>query len=186
MRLNSPFLQKGLPMHLETHYDRTYARLTRPFRTRPWAIRGLFLLNGGLVILMYIAYPLLLWQLWQQGGLAGNTALQKAFWIPALSFLLLTLVRSKINRPRPYEAWPLQPLLPRNKQGESFPSRHVFSSTIIAMTYLYFQPPLGLAFLAVSLASAVVRVLAGVHYPSDVAAGMGVGVLAGLFYWAIA
>ena len=54
------------------------------------------------------------------------------------------------------------------------------------MTYLYFQPPLGLAFLAVSLASAVVRVLAGVHYPSDVAVGMGAGVVAGLLFWTIA
>ena len=111
-------------MHLETHYDRTYARLTRPFRTRPWAIRGLFLLNGGLVILMYIAYPLLLWQLWQQGGLAGNTALQKAFWIPALSFLLLTLVRSKINRPRPYE--PCSPCCPGTSRENPSPAAMCF------------------------------------------------------------
>ena len=172
-------------MHFERHYDRTYARLTRPFRGRPWAVRGLFLLNGALVVLMYIAYPLLLWQLYTQGGLA-SPGLRKAFWIPAISFLLLTLVRSRINRPRPYEAWPITPLIPRNKQGESFPSRHVVSSTIIAMTYLYFHPPVGAAFLLVSLISALVRVLAGVHYPTDVGAGMVAGIGAGIFLWAIA
>ena len=133
-------------MHLETHYDRTYARLTRPFRTRPWAIRGLFLLNGGLVILMYIAYPLLLWQLWQQAAWPvippPESLLDPGPFLPAAH------PGPQQNQPAPaLRVLDLQPLLPRNKQGESFPSRHVFSSTIIAMTYLYFQPPLGLAFL---------------------------------------
>lgn len=170
-------------MHLERHYDRTYARLTRPFAGHPGRIQALQLANNALVVLMYIAYPLLLGELIHKGGLAGNLLLQKVFWGPALSFLSVTLVRSRIDRPRPYEAWSLKPLISRDKQGESLPSRHVFSSTIIAMVYLYIHPALGGLFLLVSLVSAAVRVLGGVHYPSDVAAGFLAGVGSGLLLW---
>ena len=84
---------------------------------------------------------------------------------------MLTVVRTRINRLRPYESWPIRPLIPRNKKGESMPSRHVFSSTVIAMVYLYVHPLLGILFLLVSLLSALVRVLGGVHYLTDVIAG---------------
>lgn len=165
------------------NYERTYSRLTRPFRGRPRAITGLKVANGALVVLMYIAYPLLLLELYLRHHTLTDPLLQRAFWVPALSFLVVTVFRTRINRLRPYEAWPIQPLIPRNKHGESMPSRHVFSSTIIAMVYLYVHPPLGVAFLLVSLLSAVVRVLAGVHYPTDVTVGFVVGVLSGLFMW---
>ena len=170
-------------MNDEPNYTQTYARLTRPFRSRPWAITGLKIANGALVVLMYIAYPVLLLELYLRHHTLLDPLLQRAFWVPALSFLVVTVFRTKINRLRPYEAWPIKPLIPRNKHGESMPSRHVFSSTVIAMVYLYVHPPLGVAFLLVSLLSAIVRVLAGVHYPTDVTVGFIVGVLSGLFLW---
>lgn len=170
-------------MNDEPNYTQTYSRLTRWFQGRPWAITGLKLANGLLVVLMYIAYPLLLLELYLRHHTLLDPLLQRAFWVPALSFLVVTVFRTKINRQRPYEAWPIKPLIPRNKHGESMPSRHVFSSTVIAMVYLYVHPPVGALFLLVSLLSAVVRVLAGVHYPTDVTVGFVVGVLSGLFLW---
>lgn len=170
-------------MNERQSYDRTYDRLTRWFRGKPRAVAGLKLLNGTLVVLMYIAYPLLLAELYMRHHSLLDPLLQRAFWIPALSFLVLTVVRTRINRPRPYESWPIRPLIPRNKKGESMPSRHVFSSTVIAMVYLYVHPLLGILFLLVSLLSALVRVLGGVHYLTDVIAGFVSGVLAGLLLW---
>lgn len=170
-------------MHAEQNYTRTYDRLTRWFRGHPWAVTGLKIANGALVVLMYIAYPVLLGELYLRHHTFTDPLLLKAFWVPALSFLVVTVFRTKINRLRPYEAWPIKPLIPRNKQGESMPSRHVFSSTVIAMVYLYVHPPLGILFLLVSLLSALVRVLGGVHYPTDVTAGFVSGVLAGLLLW---
>lgn len=65
------------------------------------------------------------------------------------------------------------------------PSRHVFSEAVISMAWLYVFPPLGMVLLAVSLLGAAIRVIGGVHYPTDVAAGYAVGVLAGLFLWLV-
>ncbi len=54
-------------------------------------------------------------------------------WIPASGFVLFSLFRHWVNVPRPYEKWDIQPLLEKNSSGHSFPSRHVFSATIISM-----------------------------------------------------
>jgi membrane-associated phospholipid phosphatase len=59
-------------------------------------------------------------------------------------------------------------------------SRHVFSSSLISMAWMSVSVPAGLALLAVSAAAAWIRVLAGVHYPSDVAVGYLAGIAAGL------
>ena len=126
---------------------------------------------------MYAAYPALLVLIWISGDL------RRLAWnllIPAISFVLLTVIRARINRPRPYEAWPIDPLIHKDTKGNSMPSRHVFSSAVIAMAWLAFWPPAGIFFLAVTAAAAVIRVLGGVHYPSDVAAGFAAGVAAGI------
>ena len=92
--------------------------------------------------------------------------------------------RYLINRKRPYEKFDVPPVIPKDTKGKSFPSRHVFSATVIAMTFLFMSPWmwLGVALLFVALLEGVVRVVSGVHYISDVIAGMVVGILAALFY----
>lgn len=169
----------------EKNYAPFYQRITRPFVGHPGRIATLKLLNGVLVLLMYLLYPYLLFRTYQWGHSVLTPVFLKLFFIPALSFLVLSVFRHKINRPRPYEAHAIVPLLPRNKQGESMPSRHVFSAALISMCWLYVQPQVGVACLFCSLLSGVTRVLAGVHYPSDVAAGFDIGVLCGLILWAV-
>ena len=60
------------------------------------------------------------------------------------------------------------------------PSRHVFSTAVIAMAWIPVSLPAGILLLLVAVLESVIRVLGGVHYPSDVAAGYLIGVLAGL------
>ena len=67
--------------------------------------------------------------------------------------------------------------------GKSFPSRHVFSATVIAMLALTLNPWLGGAMLFLAGALALLRVLGGVHYPSDVLAGYVIGILVGLLLY---
>lgn len=96
---------------------------------------------------------------------------------------LLSLGRSLYNRPRPYQTWAIQPLIKKDSLGKSFPSRHVFSATVIAMLALTLNPWLGGAMLFLAGALAFLRVLGGVHYPSDVMAGYAIGILVGLLLY---
>ena len=59
------------------------------------------------------------------------------------------------------------------------PSRHVFSSTIIAMSALSLSPWFGFILLFLTALLALVRVLGGVHYPKDVLVGYACGLLVG-------
>jgi membrane-associated phospholipid phosphatase len=129
---------------------------------------------------MYVCYPSLLVFLL----IKKEETVAEVFLVPAISFLVLSLGRHWINRKRPYEAFEVPPVIPKDTMGKSFPSRHVFSATIIAMTFLLMSPwPwAGILLLVVAVLEAVVRVLSGVHYISDVIAGIAVGVLASLLY----
>lgn len=98
-------------------------------------------------------------------------------------FFLLSLGRSLYNRPRPYQTWDIQPLIKKDSLGKSFPSRHVFSATTIAMFTLLLNPWLGGTMLFLAAILAILRVLGGVHYPSDVLAGYVIGILVGLLLY---
>ena len=91
--------------------------------------------------------------------------------------VLLSAVRSLLNRPRPYEVYGLPPLLPRESPGKSFPSRHVFSCFVIGGCCLYLRPDEGIALLILGTILAAVRVLAGLHFERDVIAGAAIGLL---------
>ena len=86
-------------------------------------------------------------------------------------------MRAKLDRPRPYEVYGLEPLIPRESRGKSFPSRHVFSICVIGTSLLYLDPPVGAALLALGALLAAARVLSGVHFLKDVLAGALIGVL---------
>ena len=92
----------------------------------------------------------------------------------------LTLVRARLDHPRPYEVYGMEPLIPKESSGKSFPSRHQYSICVIGTSLLYLQPKLGAAVLAMSVLLGAARVSSGVHFPKDVAAGALVGVLSAI------
>ncbi|MGI6002934.1 MAG: phosphatase PAP2 family protein [Lachnospiraceae bacterium] len=158
-------------------YKKFYERITAPFAGHPGRVRAMRALNRILTAMVYAAYPVLLIRLYT----AGSEAFWRAVLVPGISFVILSLVRRLINRPRPYERWEIRPLIHKNTHGKSMPSRHVFSTAVIAMVYLYFYPGAGVFFLLCGAAGAVIRVIGGVHYPSDVIAGFAAGAAAGIF-----
>lgn len=160
-----------------------YIKMTQPFRDNPGLAKGIHIANKLCTGIMYLAYPLLLVYLFFFGKVSSYFSFEKALLVPAVSFVLLSVFRKAVNRPRPYEKFQLTPVIKKDTKGHSFPSRHVFSATMIAMTFLLMSPWswLGVIFLLVSIALAVVRVVSGVHFISDVIAGIIVAVTAAVF-----
>ncbi len=108
-------------------------------------------------------------------------ALYHCILVPGVSFLVVSVFRHLFNAPRPYESAGVEPLIPRDKKGKSFPSRHVFSIFIIAMTLLQFYPIIGIVFILLGIVLAALRVVIGVHFINDVIAGAALGILCGIF-----
>ncbi len=67
-----------------------------------------------------------------------------------------------------------------NSHDASFPSDHASASFAIAFAVLMIDPLVGALYLVFALVISVGRLLIGAHYPGDVAAGLGVGLLASL------
>ena len=158
-------------------YSLFYQQLTGRIRKSGTACFLLRAAGKAATGIMYAAYPILLAQ-YALGG-AGRELLLTIL-IPGAGFALLTAVRAGINRPRPYETWKIDPLIHKDTRGNSMPSRHVFSSAVISMAWMPVSAAAGTFFLILSAAAALIRVLGGVHYPSDVTAGFLAGVVCGI------
>ena len=161
----------------------TYIKMTQPFRDHPNMAKGIHMANKACTLIMYVSYPCLLLYLL----MTKNVFFVRVLLVPAISFVLLSVGRKVFNRPRPYEVFDVPSVIKKDTKGKSFPSRHVFSACIIAMTFLLASPWtwIGLVFMVVTIVLAIVRVVSGVHFISDVIAGIAVGVLAALigFIW---
>ena len=141
------------------------------FNARPAAKKALRLVSRGAVALVYLFYiSMLVWLAWHRMG---------QFWpalvVPAAAFIIGTLVRKIIDRPRPYTAMGFTPLFPKDKTGQSMPSRHCFSAAAIAGAAWYVWQPLGIVLAVLGVIIAISRVVTGVHYVSDVLAASAVG-----------
>lgn len=153
------------------NYADFYANISKLYRTNPVPLR---LVNQLITGLMYVIYPFFLgYRFLTLGIQAGLTYLI----FPGLGFLLVTLFRKLYNQPRPYEKWDIDPLIARDSLGQSMPSRHVFSATVISMCLLTMNVWFGLFLLVLSAVLAYCRVLGGVHYPKDVIVGYLLAVL---------
>ena len=159
-----------------------YERWSAPIARHPNGPAALNRVNFLLTRLCYVCYPLSLLLL----ALQRDGRFWRVLLVPGVSFVLISLLRRGINRPRPYETLDIHPLIHKDTHGKSFPSRHVFSVFVIDMAFWYLCPPLGGVFLAVGLVLAAVRVLGGVHYPSDVLAGALMAAAAGAVgFWVV-
>lgn len=158
-----------------------YRALSAPFRGGRRE-RALLAVNKALTWLCYAVYPVLLIVL----ALGRDGRFWPALGVPAVSFALVSLVRRGINAPRPYEALDIQPIIQKDTQGKSMPSRHVFSIFMIAMTLLWVLPWAGGVLLILGAALGCIRVIGGVHFPRDVAVGAAAGVFCGVAgFWVL-
>ena len=163
------------------NYQEWYDHIAGKIENRPIFLSLLRTFNRFMVVVMPIVYLTLLTTIYFREGF-GKQVLMYVF-IPASGFVILSFLRKKINAPRPYEVWEIIPLLDRDSPGQSMPSRHVFSATIISMACLHASLTMGMICLTLSAFLGLVRVLGGVHFPKDVVVGYICGLVWGVIFF---
>ncbi len=163
------------------NYQEWYDHITGNIENKPFLLNLLRSFNRFMTVVMPMIYLTLLATTYLQQGL-GKQVLMYVF-IPASGFVILSFLRKKINAPRPYEVWEIVPLLDRDSPGQSMPSRHVFSATIISMACLHASLTMGMICLTLSAFLGLVRVLGGVHFPKDVVVGYACGLVWGVIFF---
>ena len=163
------------------NYQEWYDHIAGKIENRTIFLRLLRAFNRFMTIVMPMIYLTLLATTYLQQGLGKQVGIY--LFIPASGFVILSFLRKKINAPRPYEVWEIVPLLDRDSPGQSMPSRHVFSATIISMACLHASLTMGMICLTLSAFLGLVRVLGGVHYPKDVVVGYICGLVWGVIFF---
>ena len=163
------------------NYQEWYNHIAGKIENKPFLLRLLRTFNRFMTVVMPIVYLTLLVTTYFQEGF-GKQVLIYVF-ISATGFVILSLLRKKINAPRPYEEWDIKPLLDRDSPGQSMPSRHVFSATIISMACLHASLSVGVILLVLSALLGLVRVSGGVHYLKDVVVGYICGLAWGMLFF---
>ena len=152
-----------------------YDRYVSFFRRKPPWITVIKTVNHILTLTGFIVYPAILIYLFYK----KSRKLKAYLLIPAVAFSLVSVFRKRWNRPRPYENPEIHTLTKREKKGQSFPSRHLFSYFLISVLLKSLCPPAGILMMISGVILAAIRVILGVHYPSDVMAGMLLGLFSG-------
>ena len=163
------------------NYQEWYDHIAGKIENKPFLLSLLRTFNRFMTVVMPIVYLTLLTTIYFREGF-GKQVLMYVF-IPASGFVILSFLRKKINTPRPYEEWAIKPLLDRDSPGQSMPSRHVFSATIISMACLHDSLSVGVILLVLSALLGLVRVSGGVHYPKDVVVGYICGLAWGVIFF---
>ena len=163
------------------NYQEWYDHVAANIKNKPFLLSLLRTFNRFMTVVMPMIYLTLLATTYLQQEF-GKQVLMYVF-VPATGFVILSFLRKKINSPRPYEVWEIVPLLDRDSSGQSMPSRHVFSATIISMACLHASLSVGVILLVFSALLGLVRVLGGVHFPKDVVVGYICGLVWGVIFF---
>jgi undecaprenyl-diphosphatase len=149
--------------------------------TRDWLEDPVTLLAGPAVALYALA-TIGLWFLARPyGELKWKLACVSALASAGLAMLANQVISHGWDRARPFTAHEASThLLSAPSPDPSFPSDHAAAAFAIGFAVLAFSRRGGILFLGAALLIGISRVALGLHYPSDVLAGVVVGWLAAL------
>ena len=146
---------------------------------RFFAQDAVFVLIGGFALLWLIRTP---------RGWLLNQGSRVAIFAGALATILGLLIVQGINqvwaRQRPFVVLHHFHKLIAHPADASFPSDHVTGSAALAVALMLFgRVRMGLAALTVSVLIGVARIMVGVHWPTDILGGIGIGAIAAALIW---
>lgn len=118
------------------------------------------------------------------GGEAGKLFFWVALSAYALEMSLYFILKNTIKRPRPNGLDGLNALI-KPSDTFSFPSGHTAGAFVYATIASFFVPIIAPFAYLVALCIGFSRVVLGVHYPTDIAAGAVLGLSTALFMLAV-
>jgi undecaprenyl-diphosphatase len=114
-------------------------------------------------------------------GVATRRAVVSAGLSAGLALAVAQVVSRVVDRPRPFAGHPgAVHLFAGHAADPGFPSDHATAAFAIAVALLLRSRRWGAVALVAATVLAVTRVAMGIHYPTDVLAGAGLGALAAL------
>ncbi len=128
--------------------------------------------DGPIWYLLVLGLPLFLGSAYLSVSLCLSLSTLSGIWV-------YKRIKAHYRRPRPYQRDPLFHAHAVALDEYSFPSGHTLHATSCSLILIATVPTLGLCFLPFALATAVSRIVLGMHYVSDVVAGAIVGLLTG-------
>ena len=148
-------------------YESWYERISAPFRS-PSAARAIVVADKLLVYIIAAAYlGALAWLAY-----VGDMRFVRAAAVPAATFVLVSILRKAIDAPRPYQTYDIDPIIHKDRLGQSMPSRHIASAVIISCALGWIWPATGIAAGLACCVVAFTRIVGGVHFPRDVVAAV--------------
>ena len=100
----------------------------------------------------------------------------------AIAYGLAEVIKYFFPSPRPFLVLEKVNLLFQHGGFDSFPSAHAAIFFALATGVWFLNKKLGLIFFLGAILISLARVSAGIHWPSDILAGAGLGLVAGLLF----
>ena len=135
----------------------------------------LSLLGNGGVLWIFLAAVLLCTKKYRKCGLQVAVAMLFTYIVGNL------ILKNAIHRDRPCWIDPSIELLLKSPKDYSFPSGHSMNGFTAAVTLLLCDKKLGIPALVLASAIAFSRLYNFVHFPTDVIAGIVVGIISAMF-----
>jgi membrane-associated phospholipid phosphatase len=133
------------------------------------------------VIVLMVALTFLI--PWRSHLLERRTGAVLATVSAGIALLIVMPIANAVDRTRPFVAHPHSKLLISHGTDPGFPSDHATAAFAMALGLWLYDRTIGAIALVLAAIVAFARVYVGVHYPSDVVAGMLLGTsLAGASY----
>ncbi len=106
-----------------------------------------------------------------------TAVIMQALFAAGLSYIISTIIGYVYFRARPFVAFDFEPLVHIAPSIKSFPSDHTTISFALATTIWVYHKRWGALAVGLGLLVGIGRMLAGVHYATDIAGGIVVGTI---------
>jgi undecaprenyl-diphosphatase len=158
--------------------DRAWVLRLNEFAATHWLVAICARVFAQYVVIFFPG--LLVWLWWAKGDSTRRIVLV-AIGAAILALAVNFAIGHLLFRPRPFLVLPVRALVAHPARDASFPSDHAaVSGAVVAALWRGGEHSWSVVSLGVGLALGLARVMVGVHYPSDILAGLGIGILCGM------